>query len=94
MAYSKDLAKKYATNRDKYKSSDKMLLPFLKKVGIKSKVILDFGCGDGPETEKFLKMKAQKVVGADPSGEMVRLAKLRKLNGATFIKNNGKTLPL
>ncbi|MEQ1500422.1 MAG: class I SAM-dependent methyltransferase, partial [Parcubacteria group bacterium] len=94
MAYSKILAKKYATNRNKYKSSDKMLLPFLKKAGIKNKTILDFGCGDGPETEKFLQMKAKKVVGVDPSSEMIRLAKLRKLNGATFIKTNGKKLPL
>lgn len=94
MAYSKDLAKKYAKNRNKYTSSDKQLLPFIKKVGIKGKIILDFGCGDGPEAEKFLKMKAGKVVGVDPSAEMIRLAKLRKLNRATFIKNNGKTLPL
>lgn len=71
-----------------------MLLPFLKKVGIKNRVILDFGCGDGPESEKFLGMKANKVVGVDPSGEMIRLAKLRKLNGATFIKTDGNILSL
>ncbi len=94
MAYSKYLAKKYTTNRDKYRSSDKMLLPFIKKAGIKNKTILDFGCGDGAETEKFIDMKAKKVVGVDPSREMIRLAKLRKLSNTTFVKTNGKNLPL
>jgi ubiquinone/menaquinone biosynthesis C-methylase UbiE len=93
MAYSKVLAKKYATNRDRYRSSDNLLTPLLKKAGIKGKVILDFGCGDGPEAARFISMGSNKVVGIDPSAEMVRLAKERKLSNATFLKNNGKNIP-
>jgi ubiquinone/menaquinone biosynthesis C-methylase UbiE len=94
MTYSKVLANKYAANRDRYRSSDPFLSPFLKKIGIKGKIILDFGCGDGAEAERFLSMKAGKVVGVDPSREMIRLAKKRMLANATFIKSNGKTLRL
>jgi len=94
MAYSKVLANKYAINRNRYKSADNFLDAFIKKAGIKGKTILDFGCGDGSETARFISMKAKSVVGVDPSAEMVRLAKERKLTNAVFIKNNGKTISL
>jgi ubiquinone/menaquinone biosynthesis C-methylase UbiE len=94
MAYSKALAVAYATNRNQYKSSDGLLNNLLTKVGVKGKTILDFGCGDGPEAEKFILMKARKVVGIDPSSEMIKLAKKRKLQNATFIKSDGKLIPL
>lgn len=94
MAYSKTLAKKYATNRDRYRSADNFLSPFFKKTGIKGKAILDFGCGDGPESARFISLGAKKIVGIDPSAEMVRLAKERKLPNTTFVNNDGVTIPL
>lgn len=93
MAYSKALAKKYASNRDRYRSSDALLTPLLKKAGLKDKAVLDFGCGDGSETTRLISLGAKKIVGIDPSLEMIRLAKKRKLPSAVFAKNDGKIIP-
>ncbi len=94
MAYSKILAIKYAANRNYYRSSDRFLVPFLERIKIKGKVILDFGCGDGPEAQAFLEMGAKKVVGVDNSAEMIRLAKLRGLVDADFKHTRNTTLPM
>ena len=93
MAYSKALSRKYAINRNLYRSSDGYLTSLIKKIGIKDKTILDFGCGDGSEAERFISMGARRIVGIDTSGEMIRLAQEKKLKDTVFIKTGGKSIP-
>lgn len=95
MEYTKQIVEHYTKHRDSYRSTDKIIFPLAKKLGIKNKVILDFGCGHGVDTMKFVKLGAKKVVGIDPSKAMIDLAKRhnhhRKIE---FIKTDGKKLPL
>ena len=93
MAYSKKLAQTYAARRGRYRSSDDFLVPLLRKAKLKNKSVLDFGCGDGSETEMLLRMGAQRVVGIDPSEEMIRLAQQKKFPHAAFLKTDGHSLP-
>ncbi len=94
MAYSRSLAVAYAKNRNRYRSSDGKMAPLLSRVGVKGKNILDFGCGDGSEAERFIEQKAKKIVGVDSSATMIKLAKARKLPRSIFLMTDGKTLPL
>lgn len=94
MAYSKKLASTYNSNRNHYRSTDKKMAPLLKKIGVKGKTILDFGCGNGSDAEKFIQAEAKYVFGTDSSAAMITSAKERKIQNTTFIKTNGKNLPL
>ena len=95
MNYTKTISKKYSLNRANYRSTNKDVVPLLNKVKLKSKVILDFGCGDGSDTEMFLKKGVKRIDGVDISQAMIAIAK-QKYHGVknvTFIKVRGIKLP-
>jgi len=75
MKYTPTISKKYSSNRAKYRSTNKYTLPVVKKLSLKGKSVLDFGCGDGSDTEMFIKMNAKEIIGVDTSASMIALAK-------------------
>lgn len=96
MKYTKTISKKYSTNRTKYRSTNTYTLPVIKNINLKGKSVLDFGCGDGSDTEIFIKMKAKEITGVDTSASMIALAKQRYkgIKGIQFIQTNGGKPPL
>lgn len=85
MKYTKIISNKYSTNRTKYRSTNKYTLPVVKKINLKEKIVLDFGCGDGSDIEMFIKMKAKEIIGVDSSASMIALAK-QKYKGSKEVK--------
>lgn len=96
MKYTKIISKKYSANRTKYRSTNKYTIPLVKKANLKGRSVLDFGCGDGSDTEMFIKMKAKEIIGVDTSASMIVLAK-KKYKGikeVKFTQTKGIKLPL
>jgi ubiquinone/menaquinone biosynthesis C-methylase UbiE len=91
--YTKELAKKYTSNRDDYKETDSELLEPLARIGVLGKDILDFGCGDGRHARNLLEMGAHKVSGIDVSPDMIELADKRRVDGLEFFVADGTKLP-
>ena len=93
--YTKKVVDHYTKHRNSYRSTDRIAFPLAQKLGIKNKTILDFGCGHGVDSMKFVKLGAKKVLGIDPSKPMIDLAKKEnKHSKIKFVKTNGKILPL
>ncbi len=93
--YPQKVVDHYTQHRNSYRSTDSIVFPLVKKIGIKDKVILDFGCGHGVDAVKFVELGAKKVVGIDPSKPMIDLAKQVNSNSKIkFIVTDGNTLPL
>jgi ubiquinone/menaquinone biosynthesis C-methylase UbiE len=93
--YTREVVEHYSQHRNSYRSTDQIVFPLAGKIGIRNKVILDFGCGQGIDAMKFVKLGARQVVGVDISKPMIDLAKKenshRKIK---YIKLNSKKLPL
>jgi ubiquinone/menaquinone biosynthesis C-methylase UbiE len=95
MQYNKKLSSRYTQFRNNYSSTDATFFPMVKKLGIKNKVILDFGCGQGIDATKFIALGAKQVVGTDPSQAMIDIAKKNHRHAKiTYINNKSATLPL
>ena len=92
--YSRKLSLNYSKNRQSFTATDKEVFSNILKIGgVKNKSILDFGCGDGVYSVKFIEMGARSVVGTDTSSEMIKLAKEREVKNIKFIKTVGNLLP-
>lgn len=91
--YDNNHAAHYAKFRNNYRSTGRLVWSQLEKIGIKNKIILDFGCGQGIDTLAFMEKGAKKVIGIDPSQAMIDIAKQSRIKGSEFIRTNGKTLP-
>ncbi len=69
----------------------------LEKIGLKGKDVLDFGCGDGAYSLKFIDLGARSVVGIDNSPTMIELANSNiseRGDKIQFIEADGENLPL
>lgn len=75
MKYSKQISERYNKNRSTYRSTNSALFPLVKKIGVKNKMILDFGCGAGDDAYNFVGIGASKVIGVDVSESMIKQAK-------------------
>ncbi len=75
--YNKQLSKSYSDLRQNFTSPDSQTLGEFYKIGIKDKKVLDFGCGDGRYSIKFVEDGAEEVVGVDTSSAMIELAEKR-----------------
>lgn len=95
MEYSSQLTKQYSRHRNRYRSTDKLFFPMVENLGVKDKVILDFGCGQGVDAVKLVNLGAKQVIGVDPSKAMIELAQaLQSHERVSYIKNNGLLIPL
>lgn len=95
MEYTKKVVERYTKYRDNYRLTDPITFGFIKSLGLKNKVILDFGCGQGTDSMKFVNLGAKVVVGTDQSRAMIDLAKKENHHcKIQFIKTDGRTLPL
>lgn len=95
-SYSEDLAKTYSQFRNEYNNTDEKVFSVISEIGVGSKNVLDFGCGDGRYSYKFLDLGAESVTGIDSSLAMIELAKnnLRKDDvNPNFIVADGQDLP-
>jgi ubiquinone/menaquinone biosynthesis C-methylase UbiE len=63
-----------------------------------SDVVVDIGCGPGAAARRARRKGAARVVGIDPSPEMLRYARrltsLRGMNGVDFLEGSAESLPL
>lgn len=91
--YTKNISNEYSKNRLDLTNTDKEVFSHIKRLWIKDKTVLDFGCGDGVYSIKFVEMGAKHVIGVDNSSEMIKLAKTHVVEGVEFIKTDGKKLP-
>jgi ubiquinone/menaquinone biosynthesis C-methylase UbiE len=95
--YDKDLASNYSEERAGYIYTDKEFLNVLEEIGIEGKDILDFGCGDGIHSFKLSEHNPKKVVGIDPSEQMIELAKNKLVrtdkSNLSFLIADGDNLP-
>lgn len=91
--YSPELVKKYTDKRDDYRENDVEILGTLESCGVKDRVVLDFGCGDGRNSQQILALGARKVVGIDISKEMIELALRRRQDNLEFIVADGSHIP-
>jgi ubiquinone/menaquinone biosynthesis C-methylase UbiE len=93
--YNKKLVDHYSKYRDNYRSTDKTVFALAKKLGIKNKSILDFGCGQGIDAKKFVILGARQVVGVDPSKAMIDLARKENHHSRIkFIKTSNEAIPV
>ncbi len=93
--YTKKVTQHYTQFRDSYRSTDRIVFPLLRKVGVKNKTILDFGCGHGVDAMKFVKLGAKKIIGVDVSKSMIDLAKKENNHSKIdYFHLKGKKLPI
>lgn len=95
--YSVNLSTEYARERQKFRATDKAYLGLLRKIGIKGKYLLDFGCGDGIHSFLLIPLKPNKIVGIDDSAKMIIFAKNRldesPFPNLAFKKIDGADMP-
>lgn len=92
--YSKKLVEEYSANRNFFTATDKEVFVTLQeRTSIKGQNILDFGCGDGEYSLKFIDMGAKSVVGVDTSMDMIKLAKSKKIKRTKFIQSKEIIIP-
>jgi SAM-dependent methyltransferase len=94
--YDSKIARDYSNLREKFDETDQDLFDALETVGVKGKVVLDFGCGDGRYSLLLKKMGATHVTGLDVSQKMIDLAKKNAAGetGIDFIVADGLQVPL
>jgi len=93
--YSKNIAEGYSAIRGKIATTERDTFRVFRSIGIKDKVILDFGCGDGFYSIKLIQEGAKKVIGIDASSTMIELAKKKYPHErVAYINADGKSLPL
>lgn len=94
MHYTDEIAAQYASNRDKYTSTDAEVFERVSRVGVSGKDVLDLGCGDGVYTFKFKELGAATVLGVDISEAMIALAQKRpQENGVSFSVGAMENIP-
>lgn len=93
--YSKKLSKDYSNNRNLFTATDKEVFSHVLKMGgVQNKDILDFGCGNGIYSLKFIEMGAKSVVGIDTSEDMINLTQTIKNKKVSFIQSEENTIPI
>lgn len=93
--YSQNVASKYSRMQNNRIKIDISPFQTIKKLGIKDKTILDFGCGDGSYSKKFIEERAKKVIGIDNSSSMIQIAKVKHSDPSIeYFKQDGAKLLL
>lgn len=76
LAYNKDTAEGYNTFGDGDFKGDVPLFEALDKIGLKDKVVLDYGCGNGRLEKKLSSFEPKKIIGTEISEPMLATARL------------------
>lgn len=93
--YSQNVASKYSKMSESIAKTRKSHFETVKKLGIKGKKILDFGCGNGIYSKKLIQEGAKKVVGIDNSSSMIQIAKAKYSDSnIEYFKQDGAKLSL
>jgi ubiquinone/menaquinone biosynthesis C-methylase UbiE len=94
MYYSDELVIDYSNKREQYNETDRVLFGALESIGVKDKIVVDLGCGDGRHARMIKDLGASQVMGVDKNERMIEVA--REKNDApnvVFQVANGEDIP-
>lgn len=74
LEYSRELALAYSERKGLFNETDREFLDTILAIGVKNRVVVDIGCGDGRHANFLLQQGAQTVYGFDNSVAMIDLA--------------------
>lgn len=78
-----NLAKDFSNVNQKWNKDSRRALHKMLPKSLEGKSVLDLGCGNGAETQKYVDLGAVSVLGVDASQEMLKEAR-EKTKGITF----------
>lgn len=76
-----------------YRYKRQRFLEMLNKVDFKGKSVLELGNGPGGNLKEISKLSPARLVGADISSEMIKLARANNTDFVELVKINGTSLP-